>query len=508
MFRTFSLVLLLVSTALLAQPNTDVYLMDISSATDGLEITNFKNVSQGPGYDNQPSFAFGWLMYAGTVNGQTEIMRHEIKSNSTLQYNKSTLGGEYSPQLFPDGISFSAVRLDTTGLQRLYRYDSEGNSQNISGDLQVAYYAFYKDKALLSSVLSDNRLDLVLTDLKTAKSDTILENVGRSIHKVPNTNSMSYTAVNEEGNHDVYLLDMSDGESYFVCQLPIGIQDYAWLDDSRIVLGSNAALYMYDTLDNSEWKKVADLKSYDISNITRLAVNQDGTKLALAADPKIVSPADIVQKHIVPYNNGDLDAFVNCFAEDILIRNFPNKVMTEGREEMKESYRKFMQENTGLHVEVIKRMVLGNYVIDEEMATVSGKSHRQVTIYEVNNETISSMTFIHHWNTSEDPEKVVQDQLDKYNARDIDAFMGTYTEDIQLYNYPFQLMATGQKAMRFNYDGFFKNTPDLHAKIEARIVIGNKVIDKELVTMNGSTFNAIAIYEVKDGKINKVTFIQ
>ena len=54
----------------------------------------------------------------------------------------------------------------------------------------------------------------------------------------------------------------------------------------------------------------------------------------------------------------------------------------------------------------------------------------------------------------------------------------------------------------------FKSVPDLNAEIMNRIVLGNKVIDKEKVTINGKTFYAIAIYEVTNGLISKVTFIQ
>lgn len=107
-----------------------------------------------------------------------------------------------------------------------------------------------------------------------------------------------------------------------------------------------------------------------------------------------------------------------------------------------------------------------------------------------------------------DAEKIVQIQLEAYNNRDIDAFMATYTKDIKLYNYPEKLKTEGQKAMRESYNKFFKNTPDLHAFIKNRIVIGNKVIDEEQVTINGKIYNAVAIYEVENGKIKKVTFIQ
>ncbi|WP_299114518.1 nuclear transport factor 2 family protein [uncultured Winogradskyella sp.] len=105
------------------------------------------------------------------------------------------------------------------------------------------------------------------------------------------------------------------------------------------------------------------------------------------------------------------------------------------------------------------------------------------------------------------PEAIVQKQLDAYNARDIDAFMATYSNDIKLYNFPNELRTEGQEAMKNSYKGFFENTPDLNCKILKRIVTGNKVIDHELVTANGSTFKAVAVYEVENGLISKVTFI-
>ena len=86
--------------------------------------------------------------------------------------------------------------------------------------------------------------------------------------------------------------------------------------------------------------------------------------------------------------------------------------------------------------------------------------------------------------------------------------MATYTEDIKLYNYPEQLRTEGAEAMRKSYKDFFDRTPDLKALIKDRIVIGNKVIDHEHVTINGNLYKAVAIYEIENGKIKKVTFIQ
>ncbi len=105
------------------------------------------------------------------------------------------------------------------------------------------------------------------------------------------------------------------------------------------------------------------------------------------------------------------------------------------------------------------------------------------------------------------PEAIVQRQLNAYNARDIKAFMDTYSDDIELYNFPNQLIGKGMESIK-KYESFFTNTPNLYCEIEKRIVIGNKVIDHEKVRAGKDSFSAVAVYEVENGKIKKVTFIR
>lgn len=289
MKQTLASLLFFTFVNLIAQTNTEVYLCDIKSEYGGLIVYNFQNISNDDGYDSQPSFASNSeIFYAGTNGDQTDIVSYSISDKTKTWVNKATQGGEYSPIQLPGSTSkVSAVRLDPDGLQRLYLYkkNSKENTELIQG-LQVAYYQYFNAETIVASILSDDNLDLVISNLKEKKTDTLLRNVGRSIHKVPESKSMSYTSTNEEKNQDLYLLDMETRESFFVCQLPIGIQDYAWLNASQILIGSGDKLFIYDTFLNSEWKQVADLSEYNIKDITRLAVSPDGTKLALVALPK------------------------------------------------------------------------------------------------------------------------------------------------------------------------------------------------------------------------------
>ena len=106
------------------------------------------------------------------------------------------------------------------------------------------------------------------------------------------------------------------------------------------------------------------------------------------------------------------------------------------------------------------------------------------------------------------PEDLVQKQLNAYNLRDIEGFLEPYAEDVELYMYPDTLLGKGRENMRQNYTSMFKNIPDLHCELAARIVQGNVVIDHEKVRMENNIISAVAIYHITNGKISKVYFIQ
>jgi hypothetical protein len=109
-----------------------------------------------------------------------------------------------------------------------------------------------------------------------------------------------------------------------------------------------------------------------------------------------------------------------------------------------------------------------------------------------------------------DPEAVVQRQLDAYNARDIEALLATYAEDVQQFEHPSKLLATGSAELRERFAVRFKE-PNLHATLIKRIVMGSVVIDQEKVTRTfpegTGTIELVAIYEVQKGRIAKVWFI-
>lgn len=109
-------------------------------------------------------------------------------------------------------------------------------------------------------------------------------------------------------------------------------------------------------------------------------------------------------------------------------------------------------------------------------------------------------------------EQIVQSNLEAYNRRELEKFMAWFTEDIELYSFnEMKLMASGKLAIEKLYKELFEASPNLHSTILQRIVFDNKIIDHErIVGRKGSkdTLEIVMIYEVKDGKIFKMTSVK
>ena len=151
-----------------AQANTEVYLADISTVDGKTAITNLRNISNNEGYNNQPSFYDDHtLLFSSNRNGQTDIAKFDSTSRQTSWISDTPGGSEYSPLKIPESDKISSVRLDTSGLQRLYGYEiSSGKSELILKDAKVGYHVWFSKDILINTVLIDNRMDLVLSNLK------------------------------------------------------------------------------------------------------------------------------------------------------------------------------------------------------------------------------------------------------------------------------------------------------------------------------------------------------
>ena len=104
----------------------------------------------------------------------------------------------------------------------------------------------------------------------------------------------------------------------------------------------------------------------------------------------------------------------------------------------------------------------------------------------------------------------VQAQLDAYNARDIDAFMACYADDVIIEDADGNIISQAQEPMRARYGAMFAQYPELHCTLVTRVRIGDHVIDEEHVTGRvPNLVHAVAIYRLAaDGRIARVRFLR
>lgn len=268
-----------------SQPNTEVFLFDLNQENGTFQFSNIKNISNTEGYDNQPSFSDNnTMLYAGTRNGQTDIVKYDI-SNGQKVWVCKTEGSEYSPLKIPNQNAISAICLEKDGTQRLQNYNLEnGNSQVLIEDIVIGYHVWFNDDNLLSSVLEDGGLSLYLTNFKEKKNHKIEANIGRSLHNIPNSSLVSFISKVKDSIWEIKSVDPNSSNTKYVTNTLPKTEDMCWLSSDTMLMGKDEKLYKFQLTKDEDWIEVASLSKYGISNITRLAISPDGSKLSIVGE--------------------------------------------------------------------------------------------------------------------------------------------------------------------------------------------------------------------------------
>lgn len=269
-----------------AQTNTEVFVVTLETDSEGMRFDALQNISNNPGYDNQPSFYNDNLvLFSSTRDGQTDIAVFALNKDS-LQWKSDTPdGSEYSPLKIPGKRSISAIRLDTDGTQLLYAYDYiTGSAKVLLKDLKVGYHLWYDTNILISTVLVDNRMDLVVSNLKDGTNYTFQKDVGRSLHKIPNSELISF--ISKEGDIlEIKSMNPISGATQKIVALPAGVQDICWLINGTILAGyDNQIIKFTPGLDSDQWRVLKEFPKSEILKISRIATNSISGKLAFVAE--------------------------------------------------------------------------------------------------------------------------------------------------------------------------------------------------------------------------------
>lgn len=271
-----------------APPGTDIYLVEMSAGLDSLEGAKPHPVAVEKGYDNQPSFtpdSRAILFTANRDGKQTDIYEHTRGGGTRATI--ATPESEYSPTVTPDG-GISVIRVESDGTQRLWRFDRDGRNPHVllANVKPVGYHAWIDGGRLALFVLGQPAT-LRLARPGEGPADIVASDIGRSIHKIPGSRSVSFVHREGEGKFVVQQLDPDSKQITTLVEAVAGSadRDSAWTPDGTLLMTAGTRIFAWKRGD-AAWREVYDVKPHGLGNVSRLAVAPDAKALAfVVAEP-------------------------------------------------------------------------------------------------------------------------------------------------------------------------------------------------------------------------------
>jgi hypothetical protein len=278
----------LAATVLHAQNGTEVYLLDLSEVAGKVSLSNPRNVSNKPGYDNQPFFhpTKPLLYYTSMMpNGQTDIWSYNLQASVRVPVTH-TPDSEYSPTVLPNQAYLSCiVQRKATGDQDLVSYrlsDPEQTELMLESRKtgKIGYQAWLNADEAVVFVLGTPPTMHYL-NRKTGLDTVVASQIGRSLHRIPGQRAFSY--VEQVG--EMWRIRSYDPTRNLVREITTsdpGSDHYnAWLDTSTLLESRGTELWAFST-KTKQWQVVTLPADLPRRKLSRIAVN--GKRIALVLD--------------------------------------------------------------------------------------------------------------------------------------------------------------------------------------------------------------------------------
>jgi hypothetical protein len=291
--------------------DSEVFLAELTGAGPTLAVGPPLNISNNPGYDNQPAFSpDGTQVFFASARGaaapardavsrqpsplpKTDIYRYEIASRRMWRITE-TPESEFSPTVMPDGTHLSMIRVESDGTQHLCSVESASTSKRETSVIlpnvkPVGYHEWIDARRVALYVLGETGQPstLQIASITDGTTRTVATGIGRSVQRMPSGSISFVQRATTTGGSVTALLKELDTHSFEARTLmtpAAGMTDpyVAWHPDGTALMAAGSAIYRWRPGD-ADWSVVAHLDGFGLHEVTRLAVSPDGHRLAIVA---------------------------------------------------------------------------------------------------------------------------------------------------------------------------------------------------------------------------------
>lgn len=264
---------------------TEVWLGDLDMREGRFAVSNLRNISNHPGYDNQPSFYPDGdsLLYATEADSVAETglgvhaVRYWVRTDEAKKLTK-TRG--FSPTPVPEGIM--TLREGTVWL-----HDAEGNpKESLLPLVKTAGYFVRMDPMRWVLFMNEQSRRIAIWDQQTFTLNGVIENAVTAPYRIPGTDSVSFVVQHGEEKR-LHQLDVPGGRESLVRQMdtiPFRTGGHhVWTSRGTLLMASGNVIYEFAF--GGKWKEVARFDAPDLQGITRIALSPNEDRIALVSVP-------------------------------------------------------------------------------------------------------------------------------------------------------------------------------------------------------------------------------
>ncbi|CAN5912944.1 hypothetical protein BH11BAC7_BH11BAC7_29280 [soil metagenome] len=274
-------------------PNSEVWLFPYSGRSSTINFMDGKNISNNPGYDNQPFFSAdsrNMLWTSEQDSGQTDIFSYNLTEHVALRLTQTKVS-EYSPEYIPNDHYFSAVVVEKDSTQRLWKYDlrrfdtiSKPSMLLLPEVKNVAYSRWYSSDLVVVCLLPEP-MHLAYINPKQGNAVSYAENAGRAmqVYTRKKKKIFLYTQMNADSSYSIHSMTGIIPGVFAFAPVPClkESQDFVVDGCGHILMARGAKIFKWIIGKSTEWEELIDLEKNGIHSITRMAISPDGKHLAL-----------------------------------------------------------------------------------------------------------------------------------------------------------------------------------------------------------------------------------
>ena len=286
------------SYAASAPDGTDIYMASLSkSSSGGYQAGKFEQVTTRKGYDNQPYFlpnGKGLLYTAMLVNKdgsyQSDSFEYQFATKKHVNLT-NTPTSEYSPLVTPDGQYFSTIVVRDNEQQLWAQpYGNQAKAYRINNSEPVGYHAWGVEGELVMFVLGEPHT-LQYQPSSQVAAKVVAKNIGRSLRYVSARRAFSFSYQKADGTW--YLAEYLPQSDKVVDLTPllVGSGYFTWLDDNTVISSTGGQIHQWHYQHKGKstvkhWQLWLDVSDSCATQVSRLAVDADGSRIAFVCDER------------------------------------------------------------------------------------------------------------------------------------------------------------------------------------------------------------------------------